>query len=133
MLKRRLGVVLCSAMVLVTGATDSFGITRRTPSPRIGLPITNARPPGSIVWKACLRPLVDVKLECGRLDVALDRSTPTSRRVSISLARLKARADGPRLGVLIVNPGGPGGSGVDTVRDFATDRIYGRAATSFGG
>ncbi len=83
------------------------------------------------MWKACPTPLVGVELECGRLDVALDRATPSSRRISISLARLKARADGLRRGVLIVNPGGPGGSGVDSVRGFAADRIYGRTASSF--
>ena len=131
MLIRRLCVVLCSVVALVTIAPDSFGIARRTPNPRAAKQRIHARPLGSIEWKACPRPLVGVELECGSLDVALDRSTPSSRRISISLARLRARADGPRRGVLIVNPGGPGGSGVDVVRGFAADRIYGRTASSF--
>ena len=131
MLIRRVSVVVCSVVALVCTAPDSVGIARRTPSPLTGKSHTSARPPGTVAWRACPRPLVGVELECGRLDVALDRSAPNSRRISIALARLKARSDGPRRGVLVVNPGGPDGSGIEAVRNFATDRSYGRATSSF--
>ncbi len=54
------------------------------------------------------------ELECGQLSVPVDYARPRGAR--IELATVRAAATGPdRKGVLFVNPGGPGASGVDFV------------------
>ncbi len=56
----------------------------------------------------------DPELECGTLSVPVDYARPRGAR--IELATVRAAATGPRRqGVIFVNPGGPGGSGVDFV------------------
>ena len=45
----------------------------------------------------------------------LDWSHPSGAHIQLALARRPA--GGNRLGVLLVNPGGPGGSGIDFLRD----------------
>lgn len=49
--------------------------------------------------------------ECATLDVPLDYADPGGEQLQIALTRLPASGD--RVGSLVVNPGGPGGSGVD--------------------
>lgn len=56
----------------------------------------------------------DPELECGQLSVPVDYAHPRGER--LALATVRARALTPRRrGILFVNPGGPGGSGVDFV------------------
>ncbi|MFD8295135.1 alpha/beta hydrolase [Streptomyces bauhiniae] len=53
------------------------------------------------------------RVECGRLSVPLDWDRPRGPRIEIAVSRV--RASGPaaeRRGALLVNPGGPGGSGL---------------------
>jgi pimeloyl-ACP methyl ester carboxylesterase len=53
--------------------------------------------------------------ECGRLEAPLDYANPTSETVSIAVIRLPAQGEpGERIGSLVLNPGGPGGSGLFT-------------------
>jgi pimeloyl-ACP methyl ester carboxylesterase len=59
------------------------------------------------------------RFECTRVRVPLDYADPTGRTIEISVNRLPARG-GRRTGSLVLNPGGPGASGLD----------YARAATS---
>jgi pimeloyl-ACP methyl ester carboxylesterase len=49
-------------------------------------------------------------LECARLEVPLDYADPNGRTAQIGVLRL--RASGERIGSLLVNPGGPGASGM---------------------
>jgi pimeloyl-ACP methyl ester carboxylesterase len=49
----------------------------------------------------------------------LDYNRPDGVRVAISVIRLPAGDPGRRIGSLLLNPGGPGGSGVDFARDVA--------------
>ena len=51
------------------------------------------------------------KAECGQLEVPLDRSRPGGRTISIAVSRFKHTDDKNYQGVLLVNPGGPGGTG----------------------
>jgi pimeloyl-ACP methyl ester carboxylesterase len=70
-----------------------------------------------VAWKAC------GSFQCADVRVPLDWSTPSSG--SIELALIRHYATGQRLGSLLVNPGGPGGSGVGFVRDslnYAVDK-----------
>ncbi|PPG67891.1 alpha/beta hydrolase [Rathayibacter rathayi] len=55
---------------------------------------------------------------CTDATVPLDWDDPSGATASIALIRRPA-TQGPTLGSLLVNPGGPGGSGVDLIRDSA--------------
>jgi pimeloyl-ACP methyl ester carboxylesterase len=57
-------------------------------------------------------------VECATLQVPLDHANPGADSIEIALVRMPA--SGERIGSLLVNPGGPGASGVDFVRDNAT-------------
>ncbi len=49
-------------------------------------------------------------IECARLEVPLDYTKPTGETIKVGLLRRKATGD--RIGSLIINPGGPGASGM---------------------
>src|ERR1700712_3068438 len=51
--------------------------------------------------------------QCTRLTVPLDYSQPDGRTIELAVLRAPAARRGQRVGQLVVNPGGPGGSGVD--------------------
>ncbi|MBW4716671.1 alpha/beta hydrolase [Saccharothrix obliqua] len=63
-----------------------------------------------IDWRPCPE-LADV--ECGTVNLPVDWSKPRGARFDLAVARRKATDPGKRIGVLLINPGGPGGSGVD--------------------
>lgn len=52
---------------------------------------------------------------CATLKVPLDYADPTGPTIELSLNELPARRPGERIGSLLVNPGGPGGSGLEFV------------------
>src|SRR5690242_18364842 len=54
----------------------------------------------------------DPKLTCARLRVPLDHRDPAGRTIEITMSRRPADAPRERHGVLLLNPGGPGGSGL---------------------
>ena len=51
--------------------------------------------------------------ECARLLVPFDYARPAGRRFSLPVIKLPAAEAAQRIGALVVNPGGPGGSGVE--------------------
>jgi pimeloyl-ACP methyl ester carboxylesterase len=53
--------------------------------------------------------------QCATARVPLDYDNPDGPRTSIALARIPASNPSRRIGTLFVNPGGPGGSGVEMV------------------
>ena len=61
-----------------------------------------------IAWEDCGR-----GFECGTITVPMDYDDPSGRQVTIAVKRLPASGD--KIGSLVVNPGGPGGSGLDYV------------------
>ncbi|HEV2310899.1 MAG TPA: alpha/beta hydrolase, partial [Acidimicrobiia bacterium] len=52
--------------------------------------------------------------------VPLDDTKPNGPTISLALARLRAKGPGSRIGSLLVNPGGPGASGVQFVEQSAS-------------
>ena len=81
-----------------------------------------------IQWSPC-RERTGFPFECARVPVPLDYSNPQAGTISLALLRLPASDPTHRIGSLFVNPGGPGGSGVDFVR-FAGPYLYGGAIQS---
>ncbi|SHY02611.1 tripeptidyl-peptidase B [Mycobacteroides abscessus subsp. abscessus] len=60
--------------------------------------------------------------ECATIDVPLKWNDPEGATLSLLLTRLPAKADKPR-GSLLVNPGGPGGSGAEHVAAYGSMQI----------
>ncbi|MFG3410458.1 alpha/beta fold hydrolase [Streptomyces sp. NPDC048142] len=74
-------------------------------------------------WDAC------GEFECADADVPVDYRDPTGRTLTLSVIRKKAADPDQRLGTLYLQPGGPGGSGVDFVKwnyDELPDRLKDR-------
>ncbi|MGH3236619.1 MAG: alpha/beta fold hydrolase, partial [Streptosporangiaceae bacterium] len=62
-------------------------------------------------WRPC-----DNGFECARLLVPFDYARPGGRQFSLPVIKLPAAEPSRRIGALVVNPGGPGGSGVQYAR-----------------
>ncbi|MGW2251763.1 alpha/beta hydrolase [Kitasatospora sp. NPDC001660] len=60
-------------------------------------------------------------MQCGKLHVPLDYADPAKDALDLALIKLPATKPDQRVGSLVVNPGGPGASGVDMVKDGAKD------------
>src|SRR3954469_13696752 len=74
--------------------------------------------PTKIAWSKCFG-----QLQCGTLQVPLDYDQPNGTTISLAVVKLPATDPVHRIGSLLLNPGGPGGSGVDyTV--FAGPELY---------
>ncbi|WP_113699826.1 alpha/beta hydrolase [Nonomuraea lactucae] len=66
-----------------------------------------------LTWSAC-----GGGFQCARLKVPLDYARPAGAKIDIAVIRLPAGGGG-RLGSLVINPGGPGASGVQFARTSA--------------
>ncbi|KAF7370135.1 Abhydrolase-4 domain-containing protein [Mycena sanguinolenta] len=76
-------------------------------------PWESISPTDELIWTDCYS-----NQQCARLKVPLDYSRPDGASAAIALIRTPSAVphDSPRYrGPVLINPGGPGGSGVDTV------------------
>ncbi len=64
-----------------------------------------------ISWAAC-----GGSFRCGTLTVPIDYAAPSDGSVDLAVIKLATTNTDDRIGSLILNPGGPGGSGVDYAR-----------------
>lgn len=73
-----------------------------------------SRATSTLTWGACsVESLVEAGFDCASLEVPLDRRDPTGAKVTLALTRHRSTGDASeRIGSLIFNPGGPGGSGL---------------------
>jgi len=73
--------------------------------------------PTGIQWGVCDDAgLQELKAECGMLSVPLDYRSPSGTKIRLAVSRVKhAVPDSKYQGVMFVNPGGPGGSGLGLV------------------
>ncbi|GAA1409644.1 alpha/beta hydrolase [Kitasatospora putterlickiae] len=103
-----------------------------TPTPTPTVKPTGADDPAlkpfygqQITWAACppdakaAEQKIDLSLmKCGKLHVPLDYANPAGEAIDLALIKNPAAKQDQRLGSLMVNPGGPGGSGVEMVKSF---------------
>lgn len=74
---------------------------------------------GSIKWGSCAAQ--PAPWECGEIEVPLDYRDPDGADdISIAVTRFPAAAAADRIGSLVLNPGGPGGSGLDLAWSYAS-------------
>jgi pimeloyl-ACP methyl ester carboxylesterase len=81
-------------------------------APTAAAPPASAGPPiPRLRWAPC-----GDGLQCSTARVPLDYDRPSGATISLALIRLPASGPGQRIGSIFLNPGGPGNSGVDAVR-----------------
>ncbi len=73
-----------------------------------------------IDWTPC-EPL---GVECGFVEVPADYRDPGAGNITIAVNVLRAASQDERVGYLFVNPGGPGGSGLDLVQNVVTRGVF---------
>lgn len=102
---RVVGLVVAATLVVV--ATACSAGSGDTPE---AVPTVPPVPPAVASWTPC-----GEGLECTSLTVPADWTSPDGATIDLAVIRRPAR--GPSLGPLLVNPGGPGASGVGWLRE----------------
>jgi pimeloyl-ACP methyl ester carboxylesterase len=110
--------VLFATVVLLAGCV--------TPPSKVAAPIsgrpapsgTASGAPGAPAWTPCPeisdRPLSNVTFDCATIKVPQDWAAPgDGKTFDIALVRARAAGQANRIGSLVVNPGGPGASGIE--------------------
>jgi pimeloyl-ACP methyl ester carboxylesterase len=128
---RRAGWTLAVLSVLAVAAA---GCTSQSSAPPAGQasPDQTAPPAGRattshLSWHACGGQ--GVALLCSTLQVPLDYAHPAGRKITLALSEVRATAPATQQqGDLLVNPGGPGGSGLGLAADIAQGLDPGVAA-----
>jgi pimeloyl-ACP methyl ester carboxylesterase len=87
------------------GSTDAGGTPSATTATRTGALARYYEQ--RLQWSGC-----HGGFQCSRLEVPLDYADPEGRTIELAVVRLPRGGDGPRRS-LVLNPGGPGGSGID--------------------
>lgn len=132
---RPVAVIALSAALAVSGCTT---LVAGTPT-AAGRPTTTNSPPptepdvdnlpdaADLVLEDCTGDVIDilgpkerqVTWECGTLAVPLDYADPDGERIDLAVVRARLTGQQDRVGALLINPGGPGGSGTDLVLNLA--------------
>jgi len=82
----------------------------------------------TLQWKPCKDiaanwPADDTRSECTSFKVPVDYARPDGRQLDLAVSRIKA--SGSRTGALLLNPGGPGGSGMIMPAEILKAKIGG--------
>ncbi|MGE2733323.1 alpha/beta hydrolase [Mycolicibacterium vaccae] len=108
----RSGLALAATATLVAGCSNMVD----------GAAVVSVPPPGSpIQWEPCeadtapaTQGMIPPDAECGMLSVPVNWDNPDSPAGDVAqLAMIRFKATGDKIGSLLINPGGPGESGVD--------------------
>lgn len=105
---------LATAALLLGGLAVTPAAQAATPTvrPAARAAGTPAYTPPPISFGACTNPtLVRAGAECGMLIVPMDYANPGGTKIQLAVSRIK-HSTTPYQGVMLVNPGGPGGSGL---------------------
>ncbi len=123
---RNAAALFTTAALLLAGCSSGTS-TSTASSPVAGAAAALAPLPGSTpaalapyyaqepAWRDCGVP----GFQCATVKAPLDYAEPSAGDVRLAVARKKATGPGKRLGSLLVNPGGPGGSAVGYLQMYA--------------
>ncbi|GAA3053870.1 peptidase [Actinokineospora globicatena] len=95
----RVAGVMATAVALVVGSASLSGAQ----------PVQESGG-GRVDWAACPE---RADAECATVRMPINWQKPRGEKFDLAVARRKATDPRKRIGVLVINPGGPGGSGVD--------------------
>lgn len=128
----RTGATLLAATLLATACSAGGASTSAGSTPEATGATEAAKEPLAALPKAtpsALAPYYEQKLswrdcgvpgfQCATMKAPLDYAKPAEGDVRLAVARKKATGPGKRLGSLLVNPGGPGGSAIGYLQQYA--------------
>ncbi|PWI11596.1 proteinase [Streptomyces sp. NWU339] len=125
---RTAATLLAAAALLVSGCSfgNTAGTTGSAKSAARATEVLAALPratPAALTpyyeqkpkWRDCGAP----GFQCATLRAPLDYADPSAGDVRLAVSRKKATGPGERLGSLLINPGGPGGSAIGYLQAYA--------------
>ncbi|MGW0708091.1 alpha/beta hydrolase [Streptomyces sp. NPDC002643] len=113
---RRLRVVGGAALAAVVIAGTGAQAVAAPGTHTSANPSTHTPPVPTLIWTDC-----QGGYECADAVVPLDYREPEGRTITLAVVRKRAADPGKRKGTLFMQPGGPGNSGVDFVRNNYDD------------
>ncbi|CAL9499473.1 Carboxylesterase A [Streptomyces sp. enrichment culture] len=121
--RTRTGLALLTAALFAaacssTGASTSAGPASEASPAALPRATPSALSPyygQKLSWRDCGVP----GFQCATMKAPLDYARPSDGDIRLAVARKKATGPGKRLGSLLVNPGGPGGSAVGYLQQYA--------------
>ncbi|MGW7262767.1 alpha/beta hydrolase [Streptomyces sp. NPDC054842] len=118
----RTGGTLLAVTALLVSACSSGGSTSASTADAALTALPTATPSAlspyygqKLAWRACGVP----GFECATMKAPLDYDDPAAGDIKLAVARKKATGPGKRIGSLLVNPGGPGGSAIGYLQSYA--------------
>lgn len=109
------GLLVLATVTSLLGATVAVTAGR----------VATAEPASSLAWSRCGR-----GVECAQVAVPVDYADPDGEQVGVALVRAPARDPKRRIGSLLVNFGGPGDAGTETL-PLTLDRFPARIRDRF--
>ncbi|MEW1640740.1 MULTISPECIES: alpha/beta hydrolase [unclassified Streptomyces] len=120
---RKRAAVLCGAAVVVAGTVTALPADAST-AHRTTTTVQPAKP----TWKKCATTNYPA-LQCASVKVPLDHANPHGKQITLALSRVPHTAKTYQ-GPLLVNPGGPGGSGL-TLAGFVASSLPKAVASQY--
>jgi pimeloyl-ACP methyl ester carboxylesterase len=108
--------VAAAAALIIAGTTGTQAMAAQPDRTTATATIQDAPPVPSLAWSDC-----QGGFECANAQVPLDYRDPQGRTLTLAVIRKKATDQTKRKGTLFLQPGGPGNSGVDFVRNNYAD------------
>ncbi|MET7572310.1 alpha/beta hydrolase [Streptomyces sp. NPDC005492] len=120
---RKRAAVLCGAAVVVAGTVTALPADASTAHPA-----ATTVQAAKLTWKACATTDYPT-LQCASVKVPLDHANPHGKQITLALSRVPHTAKTYQ-GPLLVNPGGPGGSGL-TLAGFVASSLPKAVASQY--
>ncbi|MFJ7075737.1 alpha/beta hydrolase [Streptomyces sp. NPDC098781] len=117
------GTLLAVAALLASACTSGGSTRSGSPAAEAALAALPQSTPAALspyygqklAWRDCGVP----GFQCATMRAPLDYEKPEAGDTRLAVARKKATGPGARLGSLLVNPGGPGGSAIGYLQQYA--------------
>ncbi|WP_069169217.1 alpha/beta hydrolase [Streptomyces griseus] len=106
----RYGTAFAAALMVLTGCSSGTSGLRSVSAAGTS---TRAPSPAPLAWSACGK-----NLECATIKVPQEYTDPEGAQIPLAVMRHRATDPGHRIGSLIFNPGGPGVSATETLRNL---------------
>ncbi len=118
---RRVAALFALLVVAACSASAEVVTVEADPSPSEPDTSENVSPrTDTLDWSGCGGRAGDlIDLECATLAVPLDHADPDGELIEVAVARTATADPDRRIGSLVFNPGGPGGSGIEFLTSAA--------------